>query len=194
MLQEMFERELLEQANHRPLKRTEYERLAEQGAFEDERVELLAGVIVRMSPQGIEHADLVMLLNELLVRSLPQPFQLRPQLPFALSDYSMPEPDLVVIPRKPFGSPHPSDSPWMIEVSASSIAIDRGLKAKLYAAAAIPEYWIINAEELQIEVHRNPSQRRYRSIETFDRHATVAPIAFPEISICLDALIAATRT
>ncbi|MBL0213451.1 MAG: Uma2 family endonuclease [Myxococcales bacterium] len=190
----MFERELLEHTTFRPLKRTEYERLAEQGAFVDERVELLAGVIVSVSPQGVEHADLVMLLNELLVRSLPPAFQLRPQLPFALSDYSMPEPDLVVIPRKPFGSAHPSDSPWMIEVSASSLGIDRGLKARLYAAAGMPEYWIINAEDLQIEVHRNPSRRRYQSVETFDRHASVAPLAFPEIAICLDTLIATTAT
>jgi Uma2 family endonuclease len=145
-----------------------------------------------MSPQGLEHSDLVALLNELVVKALPPSHQLRPQLPFALSDYSMPEPDLVVVPRRPFGAGHPTESVWMVEVSASSLSFDRNVKLKLYAAAGVPEYWIVNTEDMQVEVHRDPAGKRYRSVQTYDRFARVSPLAFPDLGICLDDLIGAT--
>jgi Uma2 family endonuclease len=75
-----------------------------------------------------------------------------------------------------------------------SLAFDRRIKLKLYAAAGVPEYWILNAEELQIDVHRDPAGKRYRSVETYDRFARVSPRAFPELGVCLDDLIGATGT
>jgi Uma2 family endonuclease len=192
MLESMFERDVFDEAQIRPLRRTEYERMAEQGAFEDEKVELLAGVIVQMSPQGLGHADLVMLLTELLVKGLPATHQLRPQLPFALSDYSMPEPDLAVIPRKKWRDPHPSVTALIIEVADSSLRLDRGLKSKLYAAAGVTDYWILDVPKLQIEVRRDPVGTQFTSVAVHDRFADLRPLAFPELSICLDALIRAS--
>jgi Uma2 family endonuclease len=186
--------ELPEHASVRRLKRSEYERLADLGAFENEKVELLDGIIYEMSPQGREHSDLVALLNELVVKALPPTHQLRPQLPFALSDYSMPEPDLVVVPRRPFGAGHPTEAVWMVEVAASSLAFDRDFKMRLYATGNVPEYWIVNADELQIEVHRDPSGPRYRSVLTYDRFARINPLAFPALGLCLDDLIGVTGT
>lgn len=188
----MPEPERSEQGHIRRLKRSEYERLAELGAFDNEKVELLDGVIFEMSPQGVEHSDLVALFNEHVIKALPPSHQLRPQLPFALSDYSMPEPDLVVVPRRPFGAGHPTESVWMVEVSASSLSFDRNVKMRLYAAAGVPEYWIVNAEDVQIEVHRDPQGERFRSVQTYDRFARVSPLAFPELVICLDDLIGAS--
>ena len=190
----MSEPERPEHSPIRRLKRSEYERLAELGAFDNEKVELLDGIIFEMSPQGLEHSDIVALLNELVVKALPPSHQLRPQLPFALSDYSMPEPDLVVVPRRPFGAGHPTESVWMVEVSASSLSFDRNFKMKLYAAAGVPEYWIVNTEDMQIEVHRDPKGKRFRSVQTYDRFARVSPHAFPELAISLDELIGAAAT
>jgi Uma2 family endonuclease len=188
----MPESERPEQSHIRRLKRSEYERLAELGAFANEKVELLDGIIFEMSPQGVEHSDLVALLNEVVIKALPPSHQLRPQLPFALSDYSMPEPDLVVVPRRPFGAGHPTESVWMVEVAASSLSFDRGFKLKLYAAAGVPEYWIVTTEAMQIEVHRDPAGKRFHSVQTYDRFARVSPLAFPSLGICLDDLINAT--
>lgn len=185
----MVSRDVLEETRIRPLRRVEYERLVDEGVFGDEKVELLAGVIVEMSPQGIGHADLVMLLNELLVRGLPSSHQLRPQLPFALSDISMPEPDLAVIPRKRWGDPHPSTTALLIEVAESSLRVDRGLKARLYAEASVIEYWVVNVGRLEIEVHRDPVGSQFTSVSTYDRHAEIRPLAFPELVVCLDAVI-----
>lgn len=190
----MPEPERPESSRIRRLKRSEYERLAESGAFDDEKVELLDGIIFEMSPQGLEHSDLVALLNELVVKALPPTHQLRPQLPFALSDYSMPEPDLVVVPRRPFGAGHPTESVWMVEVSATSLSFDRDVKLTLYAAAGVPEYWIVNTVDMQIEVHRQPAGKRFHSVQTCDRFARVSPLVFPAISICLDDLIGASGT
>lgn len=190
----MPESERPEHSPIRRLKRSEYERLAELGAFDNEKVELLDGIIFEMSPQGVEHSDLVALLVEHVIKALPPSHQLRPQLPFALSDFSMPEPDLVVVPRRPFGAGHPTESVWMVEVSASSLSFDRDFKMKLYAAACVPEYWIVNTADMQIEVHRDPAGKRFRSVQTYDRFARVSPLAFPAISICLDDLIGASGT
>ena len=192
MVEPMVGRDVLEETRIRPLRRLEYERLVDAGVFSDEKVELLAGVIVEMSPQGIGHADLVMLLTELLVKRLPATHQLRPQLPFALSEYSLPEPDLAVVPRRSWGDPHPSAAALIIEVADSSLGVDRGLKARLYAEAAVLEYWVVNVGRLEIDVHRDPVGSQFTSVATCDRQAAIRPLAFPELVVCLDAVIRST--
>src|SRR6187200_1961257 len=83
----------------RPLKRSEYDRMVELGLFQDERVELLRGVLVKMSPQYAPHASTIQKLNKLLMSRLQDRFELRIQSPLALSDDSEPEPDVAIVPR-----------------------------------------------------------------------------------------------
>src|SRR5947207_9616695 len=82
----------------RPLRRAEYDRLVELGAFESERIELLDGALVTMSPTYAPHSSAVQKLNELLVLALAGKAAIRPQLPFAASELSEPEPDIVLAP------------------------------------------------------------------------------------------------
>jgi Uma2 family endonuclease len=169
----------------RPVRRAEYERMGELGFFEDEKVELLGGVIVKMSPIGPLHIDLESLLVELIVKSLPPHLIVRPNGPIALSDISEPEPDLAVVPRKKLGEPHPSNALLMIEISDSSLSKDRGIKARLYAEAGVPDYWIVDVKAMAIEVYREPKGNRYTRIVRYDQSASVTALLVPEITVCL---------
>src|SRR5450432_3867156 len=128
----------------RPLRRTEYDQLVTLGAFRGEKIELLEGVLVAMSPIGPPHSSSVQRLNALLVLALVGRAVVRPQLPFAALEFSEPEPDLAVVPLGDYDVEHPAEADLIIEVAESSLAIDRGKKLRLYAACAVPEYWIVN--------------------------------------------------
>jgi Uma2 family endonuclease len=85
-------------------------------------------------------------------------FMVRAQLPLALGQHSEPEPDVAVVLGTPDDYPddHPNTAILVVEVSDSRLAYDRTIKASLYAAAGIPEYWIVNLVERQLEIHREP--------------------------------------
>jgi Uma2 family endonuclease len=140
----------------RPLLRTEFERLAEQGAFEDENVELLEGVLVEMSPEGTEHAWVVQQLIKLLSRGLPDELSLRAAAPWAASARSEPQPDLAVVPAANYRSDHPSDARLLIEVAYSSRRKDLMVKARIYAAVGVPEYWVIDLVDRVVIRHVDP--------------------------------------
>ena len=153
----------------RPLKRTEYERLAELGAFQDEKVELLYGRIVRMSPQGNAHAFGVMQLNELLVTQLTRRARVRIQMPFAASDESLPEPDVAIVPPGDYLDGPPGQAHLVVEVAQSSLAINRGVKARLYALSRVTEYWIVDVAGGAIEVYREAGPAGYRRVTRHTR-------------------------
>jgi Uma2 family endonuclease len=137
----------------RPLRRVEYDLLVEHGRFAEERVELLEGVIVEMSPQGPAHANVVERLTRFLVLALQGRAVVRPQSAFAASDSSEPEPDLAVVePGRGLTDPHPREAFLIVEVADSSLLKDRGLKSSLYARAGVPEYWIVDLRSREIEV------------------------------------------
>lgn len=187
MLEAMLEPSEIASAEFRPLRRAEYERLAELGFFDDERVELLDGVIVKMSPIGELHNDYESLLNELLVKALPPHLIVRPQCSFPLSDVSEPEPDLAIIERKEIGA-EPSPALLIIELADSSLKKDLGLKAKLYAAAGVADYWVVDLQGMTIDVHRGPVGTRFTTVQRFDRASRVQALLVPEIVVCLDDL------
>ena len=111
----------------RPLLRSEYERLVELGSFENERVELLWGHIVRMNPQKAPHAAVVHRLTCRLVAAIDLPGRavVRSQLPLALTLDSEPEPDLAIVPNGTYDVEHPHTALWVIEVADSSLDKDR---------------------------------------------------------------------
>jgi Uma2 family endonuclease len=146
-------------ARLRRIRVDEYHRMIAAGILgEDERVQLVDGLLVAMTPQGRPHAFVIQKLNRLLVRTLPDDFEVLTQLPLTLTDDSEPEPDLAVVKAQDAASrtEHPTTALLIIEVAGESLRFDRRSKAALYARAGVPEYWIVNLSEAAIEVHRGP--------------------------------------
>lgn len=170
----------------RPLSRQEYDRLVAMGLFENERVELVRGVVVEMAPIGADHCDVVEVLTELLVPALKGRARVRVQSSFAASDDSEPEPDVLVVDKAvPRGvHEHPASALLAIEVAESSQRFDRDVKARLYAEAGIPEYWIVDVVHRVVEVFREPSKGRYLEVS---KHAAgvLNPRAFPDVAVPL---------
>ncbi len=145
----------------------EYYRMAEVNILtEEDRVELIAGQIVAMSPIGSRHAACVDRLNGLLHRQPGPAFIVRVQSPIALDAYSEPEPDLVLLePRADFyAAAHPSagDVLLAIEVADTSASYDREVKVPLYAQAGLPEVWLIDLQQGRIEVFARPQGNAYQ--------------------------------
>lgn len=146
-----------------------------------DRVELVEGEIVEMSPEKSRHAAAVDLALEALRRAFSAGVTVRVQHPLALSDESEPEPDLAVVvgtPRDYLGG-HPATALLVVEVSDTSLEYDRRRKALVYAGAGIGEYWIVNLVDLRLEVHRQPSLSGYREHLVLGRNNTVSPLAAP---------------
>ena len=152
---------------------------------EDDKVELLEGRIVAMSPSGPSHAEPISLLNELLVKQLDESRQVRPQCGIELGERSLPEPDLAIVHRRGYRERHPNDPDVLvvIEVAVSSTRKDRTVKAPIYATAQIPEYWIVLPEQSAIEVYRDPRGGRYTEMSTYRPGDAVSPRPAPEVKI-----------
>ena len=169
--------------------RAEYDRLIEQGMFQPgERLELLAGNLVVREPQGDPHAFAIELANEALRTAFGPEWRVRVQLPIALDDESEPEPDVSVAPGRLRESSEakPSRLVLVVEVSQSSLALDREYKGSLYARARVPEYWIVNLVNRILEVYRDPKLNAsasygwaYRSVQSLGAGEHVSPLAAP---------------
>ncbi len=161
MLSSMVDPTLLIPERVRPLLRREYEALVESGAFEDERLELLRGVLVEMSPQSEPHARIATWLHAVLCKALPiAKYDIRSHSPFAASDDSMPQPDVSVSRRAPEG-PTPTNTHLLIEVAGSSLSKDRVIKNEIYAEAGVPEYWIVDLRTSTVDVLTQPGRDGY---------------------------------
>lgn len=179
--------------------RAEYERLVDCGVFrEDERLELLDGLLVMREPQGSRHGAALVALHRALAQAFGAGFHVRPQLPVALDDMSEPEPDAVVVRGEPwdYASGHPSTPLLVVEIAETSLATDRRHKGSLYARAGVTDYWIVNLPEAVLEVYRDPGPLaaavlgwEYRSVERLTRGASIAPLAAPTASIAVADLL-----
>lgn len=164
-------------------RRVEYDRLVETGFLVDEKVELIDGLIVRMSPQGPAHASAVEKLNETLVLALRGRARVRPQLPLALGEDSEPEPDLAVVAGDTPRDVHPSQALLVIEVADSSLTSDRRQKGALYARAGVPEYWIVDLTRRAVEVYREPVDDRYTRVVTFASDQVITARGLPDLAL-----------
>jgi Uma2 family endonuclease len=167
----------------RPLRRVEYDRLVALGVFQDERIELLDGALYEMSPIGIPHNFAVQELTEILVLALHGRAKVRPQMSFAASEISEPEPDLTITPLMSWDSEQANQALLIIEVAESSLAIDRGRKRRLYASCGVPEYWIVNLPERCIEVYTAPEGNAYARVETYAPGQSIRLGAFSEVEV-----------
>jgi Uma2 family endonuclease len=183
MLDAMFDPSLLGSQRVRPLRREEFDRLVELGCFVDERVQLIEGVLVEMTPPGAPHSFGVGYLTELLVKAVGERAMVRCQLPLALGDTSEPQPDIAVIPRAVYWRAHPADAFLVVEVADSSLRFDRIVKARVYARARIPEYWIVNVNDRLVEVYRDPVDESYASVSAYRPGELLHLRAFPDIAV-----------
>lgn len=174
----------------RLLSREEYRRLVELGMFAGERVELLYGTVVEMSPHGPAHDETVNALDEHLARALGGRAKVRVQSAFAASDGSEPEPDVTVVPRRSYRESHPTEAWLVIEVAESSLPKDRGPKARLYAQSSVEEYWIVNLVDQTLLVHRQPTERGYDEITTHRPGDVVRLLRFPDVEVPVSSMFA----
>lgn len=162
----------------------EYFALVDAGALSpDDRVELLEGVVVDMSPQTARHASAVGRVRRALESAFGEGVVIRDQVPWLASSRSGPEPDLVVVPGKweDYDTRHPSEALLVLEVADTSLRQDRLTKARIYAEAGVPDYWLINLVDDVVEVHRSPdtTERRYREVTVVRPGETLTPLSAP---------------
>lgn len=176
----------LQDAPVRRLTRSEFQALADSGVLaEDERVELIRGVLVRLGSVSAEHEWAVSELFERLRDGIGTRARLRMNSAFALADDSQPQPDILVVPPRNYRHRLPSSAFLMIEVALSSLRYDRNVKARLYAEEGVPEYWLIDLESLVAHVFDRPSRGRYRRHRTVRGDGILTPGAFPDVAIRL---------
>jgi len=168
----------------RPLKRSEYDQLIGLGVFDDERVELIQGVLVKLSPQEAPHASTVQKLTQLVIARLQERGSVRCQLPLALSDNSEPEPDVAIVPLGDYETEHPRTALLIIEVSDTTLRKDRR-KATVYASAGVAEYWIVNLGDRAVEVYSSPEGDRYAEVRTLRTGDTLRPQARALVDVAI---------
>lgn len=150
----------------------EYHRMIEIGLFaQEEKLELLNGKLVFMSPIGSEHAGCLDQITELFLQCFIGKARIRIQNPLFLSADSEPEPDIALVHRKAqhYTDRHPqADEVYLIvEIADTSLEIDREEKYKLYARAGIPVYWIVNLRDNCLEVYTEPYGDVYKNKRLF---------------------------
>jgi Uma2 family endonuclease len=147
-----------------------YERMVASGALDGQRVELLEGLLVEVSPHGPDHARVI---EELTGRLAGSRLRLRVQMPLEASWGALPEPDLLLIESEPPPGRHPRTGLLVVEVAVTSHEADRGVKAKQYATAGVPIYWLVDVPGRAVEVRSDPGPYGYRRCEVFGLDAAV---------------------
>jgi len=173
----------------RPLRCAEYDQLVRLGAFQDERIELLRGQLVAMSPIGSPHASVIQVLAARLVQALGGRAAVRAQLPLAALDDSEPEPDLAVVPPGDYWAAHPGGAWLVIEVAESSLSKDLGFKAQLYADAQVDAYWVVDIPGRRVVVHRDREAGRWKRVTSHDRGETLVLERFPDVQVVIAELM-----
>jgi len=170
-----------------------YHKMAELAIFqESDRLELIKGEIIEMSPVGTRHAACVNRLNQLLGKKLPSETIISVQNPIVLTNNSEPQPDLVILKyRQDFYAnqhPHPEDILLLIEVSDSSIDYDKNVKIPLYAENQISEVWLVNLNDNSVEIYQKPYRNYYQSIQKLSAINIISLNNFPEVEIKISEL------
>ena len=173
----------------------EYERMVHAGVFaSDDRVELIEGDIIEMTPIGIPHASIVDRLNMLMTRRLGDRTIVRVQGPIGfVALHSRPQPDLALLrPRKDYYAariPGARDIFLLVEVMDTSVEYDRRRKAPLYARAGVRELWLVDIPAGVLDVQREPSADGYRHPHTLRRGQSLTPLAFPDVTLGVDDIL-----
>ena len=172
----------------------EYHQMAEAGIFHpEERVELIAGQIIRMLAKGTAHGSAVGRTDKLLQNRLGEQAWIRIEQPVVLDDFSEPEPDVAVVRLDPLDyadhHPTPSEVYLIIEVADSSLKYDRETKAKAYAKSGIADYWVLDVIDRKLYRFREPTQEGYHSEVIVSEGASVSLLQFPDVAIALQDIL-----
>lgn len=172
----------------RPLKRIEYDKLVAEGCFDDEKVELLFGFVVPMTPIDQAHVRSTYHVHRLLAQQLGERAEVHVQSPLAASDISEPQPDIMVLPVDDNWIDHPQRAFLVVEVARSSLRRDQGPKALLYGLAKVDEYWIVNHVDDVVEVYRDRVDGKW-SLTVHRRGETISMVAFPDVTIAVSDIL-----
>lgn len=171
--------------------REDFVRLYELGFFNGQRVMLIDGEVLAMSPMNREHANGIIFTFQILQATFGPSFTIRPQMPLDLGQTTDPEPDIAIVSGSPRSHVNtPTTAELVVEVSDSSLAYDTNDKANLYAAAGIADYWVLDVVNLQLHIFRIPrrdgAQRfghRYFHHQTLASSDHATPLAAPHSPI-----------
>ena len=157
--------------------------------LEDERIELIGGEIVPMSPKGNQHEVLKSALNIFWVQRLPDDLLFTTETTFRLNEDTYLEPDFVFYPKAGgWKGLSAATAQLVVEIADSSLPYDLGRKAALYAAFGIVELWVVNAAKLLTRTHREPTPTGYRSVEDWPASHRLIPEQAPELAVVLSDL------
>jgi Uma2 family endonuclease len=156
---------------------------------EDERIELIGGEVVPMSPKGNRHEILKHALLHHWVKRLPDHLTFTIETTFRLTPDTYLEPDFVFYDKATgIRGLSRNTAHFVVEIADSSFAYDIGRKAALYAGFGIPELWVIHAGRLETRVHREPSPSGYRRTADLAADLELAPLFAPELAVTLSGL------
>jgi Uma2 family endonuclease len=180
--------------SRRPFTVHDYHRMAEAGILsEGDRVELIRGEILAMSPIGSPHNGAVIRANNFLARLVGVRALVAVQGAIRLSDYDEPQPDIFLLrPREDcYTRNHPGaeDIFLIVEVADSSLEYDQTVKAELYAAAGVAEYWIADIANDRIRTFADPEGGLYRTTGEFHRGESRTPRLLPGCAISAASLL-----
>ena len=172
----------------------EYERMGEVGIIDPaERVELLDGEIVAMSPIGPQYAAVVDAIAEQLYGKLIGRVTIRVQNPLRLLPRSEPQPDITVARRRRdfYRGAHPTaeDILLVIEVADTSLRTDQLVKLPIYARQRIIEVWVIDLSVEVVHVHTDPVDGNYREVRTLARGRSLSPIEIPDLQLTVNEIL-----
>lgn len=173
----------------------EYHRMADAGIFtEDDRVELIDGEVVAMSPIGSRHAACVDKINALLRNLLSgETAIVRVQSPVHLSNHSEPQPDLAILHARDdfYASAHPGPESilLLIEVADASVIYDRNTKLPLYAQSNIPEVWLVDLVKNVVDLYSAPSGNGYSQMRRRERGTTTESVVLPQLAVPVDEIL-----
>lgn len=179
------ENQTLTVATRRLFSVAEFHSMAEAGIFrQDDRLELLEGDIIAMSPVGVRHLGCVNRLTRLFSLNVGEKAIVSVQNPVRLGYQSEPVLDIALLKYREDcyakQIPTPSDVLLLIEVSDSTLTFDRNVKRPLYAQAGILEYWLINLIDNQVELFRQPQEGAYQESLVVRGDEGVTAVAFPD--------------
>jgi Uma2 family endonuclease len=166
----------------------EYELLAREGCFDEEKVELLFGMVVPMAPIDPAHSESVYWVHRYLQQQLGARANVYCQTAFAASDESVPQPDVFVTPPGRFWDRLHETAHLVVEVANSSVRRDR-VKRSIYARADVREYWIVNHADGLVEVYRDRVDGSWQHTSIHRRGETLSPLAFPDVQIAIDEIL-----
>ena len=165
--------------------------LLDAGLLDDGRYELLSGELIQKMPQNKPHANALRRTLNVFEDTFGRDF-IGSQSPIIIDDTNEPEPDVFLVRSSFVGyldNPEASEVLLIVEISDTTLRIDRTEKMLMYGSAGIPEYWVLDVNRRRLIVHREPQDDGYGSIETFGEDSTIASLSAPNSQIHVASLL-----